>query len=250
MIRYDKQLNAELRRTVANFNAKVRRLEKEERELIPSTTSISELKSSYTSRYELKRKLKELQRFSQKNAEDIVTNERGLSLTKWDIDNLKREIRRSKYVAGREAKRLEKGITPLTITRKSAYNTLSSRIKLISKPLSGISKSELSKIQTNVNRILDYDNKTEQFQSNFFQMLFSEAGYSNTPQYVITGLQENLSRLKPEELLKLTKESPEIQAILDYYPDKEGVISKARMSDILKSLYEKVPEIISDFQGV
>lgn len=245
MIKYDRQLNSEIRRTVANFNAKVRRLEKQERELIPNTTSVEELKNAYTKRYELKRKLRELQRFSERGVEDVVQAEKGLRFTKWELDNLKREIRRANYVGNREARRLEEKITPLTITRKSAYNSLKAKLKVINKPLSTASKSELNRIQANINRLLDYDLKTEQFQANFFKILYAEAGVSGTPDYVLSGIQDQLSKLSADDLLKLTKESPEIQAIVDYSPTKGNIISQSRMRDILSSLNEKLPAILS-----
>lgn len=245
MIRYDKQLNSELRRTVANFNAKVRRLEKQERELIPDRITVRELRDSFSKRYELKRKLKELQRFSQRGVENVVETEKGLRFTKWELDNLKREIRRANYVGNREARRLEEKITPLTITRRGAYNSLKSRLKVINKPISSVTRSELNKIQANINRILDYDMKTEQFQENFFQILYAEAGMSGTPDSILLSIQEKLGNLKADELLKFTKESPELQAIVDYSPTKGNIISQSRMRDILTSLNDKLPMILS-----
>ena len=242
-IRYDKQLNADIRRTVSNFNRKVSRLEKQGRELIPDKISTQELKNQFTSRYELKRKLKELQRFSTKGAEDILKNQKGIEFTNWSYDNLKREIRRAKYVAGRETRELKKEITPLTITRKSAYNNALSRLKILNRDISGLTKSELNKVTANINRILDYDNKAEQFQANFTDMIFSEYGVSNAPDYVVSGLTDFFGKLKPEQLVKLHKFSPEIQAITDYSPTKGNTVSVNRMGDILKSLYDKIPEL-------
>lgn len=242
-IRYDKQLNADIRRTVSNFNRKVARLEQQERALIPEKITTEELKSQFTSRYELKRELKKLQRFSTKGAEEIIKNQAGTEFTKWSFNNLKREIRRSKYVEGRNNKELEKGITPLTITRRSAYNNSLSRLKLLNVDLDTITKGDLNKLNANINRILDYDNKAEQFHENFSQMLFSEYGVSGAPEYVISGLSDFISKLTPDQLVKLHKISPEIQAITDYSPTKGNVMSASRMRDILKSLYEKIPQL-------
>ena len=66
-IRYDKKLNQEINRTIKNFNQKIARLEKQERELLPSKITKKELKESVYTRTELQRKLKELQRFSKRS---------------------------------------------------------------------------------------------------------------------------------------------------------------------------------------
>ena len=42
-IRYDKKLNQEINRTIKNFNQKIARLEKQERELLPSKITKQEL---------------------------------------------------------------------------------------------------------------------------------------------------------------------------------------------------------------
>ena len=45
-IRYDKKLNQEINRTIKNFNQKITRLEKQERELLPSKITKQELKNT------------------------------------------------------------------------------------------------------------------------------------------------------------------------------------------------------------
>ena len=59
-IRYDKSLNQEINRTIKNFNQKIARLEKQERELLPSKITKKDLKDSVYTRAELRRKLKEI----------------------------------------------------------------------------------------------------------------------------------------------------------------------------------------------
>ena len=61
-IRYDKKLNQEINRTIKNFNQKIARLERQDRELLPSKITKKDLKNSVYTRTELRRKLKQLQR--------------------------------------------------------------------------------------------------------------------------------------------------------------------------------------------
>ena len=89
-IRYDKKLNQEINRTIKNFNQKIARLEKQDRELLPSKITKKELKDNVYTRTELRRKLKELQRFSNRNAEDVITTSGGVRLTQYYYQNIKR----------------------------------------------------------------------------------------------------------------------------------------------------------------
>ena len=56
-IRYDKKLNQEINRTIKNFNQKIARPKKQERELLPSKITKQELKNTSFTRVELQRKL-------------------------------------------------------------------------------------------------------------------------------------------------------------------------------------------------
>ena len=106
-IRYDKKLNQEINRTIKNFNQKIARLEKQEKELLPSKITKKELKDSVYTRDELQRKLKELQRFSKRGAEDIITTRGGIRLTKYELNEIKRENARLKRNITREINRLK-----------------------------------------------------------------------------------------------------------------------------------------------
>ena len=106
-IRYDKKLNQEINRTIKNFNQKIARLEKQEKELLPSKITKKELKESVYTRSELQRKLKELQRFSKRGAEDVITTRGGVRITKYELNEIKRENARLKRNITREINRLK-----------------------------------------------------------------------------------------------------------------------------------------------
>ena len=106
-IRYDKKLNQEINKTIKNFNQKIARLEKQEKELLPEKITKKELKESVYTRTELQRKLKELQRFSKRGAEEVVKTSGGVKLTKYNLENIKRENARVKRNITREINRLK-----------------------------------------------------------------------------------------------------------------------------------------------
>ena len=104
-IRYDKKLNQEINRTIKNFNQKIARLEKQKKELLPSKITKKDLKDNVYTRTELYRKLKELQRFSHRGAEDIIETKGGVKLTQYELSNIKRENTRIKRNITREINR-------------------------------------------------------------------------------------------------------------------------------------------------
>ena len=106
-IRYDKKLNQEINRTIKNFNQKIARLEKQERELLPSKITKKDLKNNVYTRAELQRKLKELQRFSKRGAEEVIETKGGVKLTQYELQNIKRENARIKRNITREINRLK-----------------------------------------------------------------------------------------------------------------------------------------------
>ena len=106
-IRYDRKLNQEINKVIRNFNQKVARLEKEERELLPSKITKKELKRETGTRTELKRRLKELQKFSKRGAEEIVTTKEGFRLTRYDINVLKTQRSRAKRQLTKEPSPVE-----------------------------------------------------------------------------------------------------------------------------------------------
>lgn len=246
-IRYDQEFNQSIQRVVSNFNRKIARLEKQGKELLPDRVYVKDLKSEYDKRYELKRKLKELQRFSNKGVEEVIRTEGGVRTTKYALDNLKRDIRRSQYRLTREAIRLQRKITPLDITRRGSLNLVESRKKLLSRDVKKLSPSQFKTVEANVARVLDYDKRTEQFQANYFQILFSDATYSGVSQKTIDNIIAQLSTLSPEQLLQLSKENPHIRAILDYSPTEGNYISQKRMNDILKTIEAELPQILEEF---
>lgn len=247
-IRYDAELNQDIKRTVRNFNKKVARLQKAERELIPDKVYVRDLKK-YSRRKDLLRQLKEMKRFSQRGAEDIITTKGGVKITKWAFETLKRDRPASVSKLVHEAKRLKSKVTTYDVTRKGALNLVEDRIKLLSKDINSLSQRDFDIVQANVNNILNKDQKLEQFYENFYQILFSEFALAKSTQKNVRNIESMLSKLRPEEILRIAKEDPEIKALLDYSPTKGNYISQKRMKESLEEIEQHLPSIIKDVLG-
>lgn len=263
-IRYDKKLNQEINRTIKNFNQKIARLEKQERELLPSKITKKDLKSSVYTRTELRRKLKELQRFSTRGAEDVITTRGGVRLTKYELSEIKRENARVKRNITREINRLkvEKPkvfgkIQTSTFSEMgdTDYLNLVARRKALEKNIDKLSREEFERFT----KLIEKTGKNQQymnniFKQNYFEMLTDLAYYFDYDNDKLNLLKQKLMNLKPNDFLKLFKEDKSIRAILDYYPIVTNSFNAINPDDIKEdvinlydTLIDNIDEIIQDY---
>lgn len=258
-IRYDKKLNQEINRTIKNFNQKIARLEKQDRELLPSKITKKDLKSNVYTRTELYRKLKELQRFSNRGAEDIIATGGGARLTKYDYQNIKRENTRIKRNITREINRLRVEKPKIFGKVQSStfsemgdtdYLNLVARRKALEKDINKLSKEELERFR----KLVEKTGKSQQymnsiFKENYFEMLTDLAYYFNYDNDKLNLLKQKLMKLKPNDFLKLFKDDKSIRAILDYYPVVTNSFNAINPDDIKEdvvNLYDNLIDNIDD----
>lgn len=263
-IRYDKKLNQEINRTIKNFNQKIARLEKQERELLPSKISKKELKNSVYNRAELQRKLKQLQRFSERGAEEVITTKGGVQLTQYDLSNLKRENARIKRNITREINRLKvdkpkifgkKQTSSFSEMGDTDFLNLVARRKALEKDINKLSREDFerfTKLVEKTGRNQQYMNNI--FKQNYFEMLTDLAYYFDYDNDKLNLLKQKLMNLKPNDFLKLFKEDKSIRAILDYYPVVTNSFNAINPDDIKEdvinlydNLIDNIDEIIQDY---
>ena len=263
-IRYDKKLNQEINRTIKNFNQKIARLEKQERELLPNKITKKELKESAYTRTDLQRKLKELQRFSVRGAEDVITTSGGVRLTKYELNEIKRENARVKRNITREINRLKtdkpkifgkKQTSTFSEMGDTDYLNLVARRKALEKDINKLSREEFERFT----KLVEKTGKNQQymnsiFKENYFEMLTDLAYYFDYDTNKLNLLRQKLMNLKPNDFLKLFKEDKSVRAILDYYPVVTKNFNAINPDDIKEdvvnlydSLIDNIDDIIKDY---
>ena len=259
-IRYDKKLDQEINRTIKNFNQKIARLEKQEKELLPSKITKKDLKSSVYTRTELQRKLKELQRFSKRGAEDIITTRGGIRLTKYELNEIKRENARIKRNITREINRLKVNkpkvfgkIQSSTFSEMgdSDYLNLVARRKALEKDINKLSRDELerfTKLIEKTGRNQQYMNSI--FKQNYFDMLTDLGYYFDYDNDKLNILKQKLMNLKPNDFLKLFKEDKSIRAILDYYPIVTNSFNAINPDDIKEDVINLYDNLIDNIDMI
>ena len=254
-IRYDKKLNQEINRVIKNFNQKIVRLEKDQRELLPNKITKKDLKSSVYTRRELYRKLNELKRFSKRGAEEVITTKGGVRLTNYELNELKRESARIKRNVTREINRLQTQspkvfgrIQSTTFAQMGDTNYLNllARKNALNKNIKNLSKEELERYK----KLLEKTGKSQAymnsvFKENYFQMLTDLGYYFNYDKKKLDKLKEKMMKLKPNDFLKLFNEDKSIRAILDYYPiitNSFDAIDPADIEEDVTNLYDMLIE--------
>lgn len=271
-----KQSEAELKRAVNNFNSKVKRLESVDREIdIPEKANITAIKERVTNKWELNREIDKLERFTQRNAEDLIKNESGVVLSRWEFENIQREQKRLSARLLREIERYGK-IKPSEFGEKQAlsyaqmgddklYN-LKSRYKAISnKKIRNINKDQLSKLIGYINTTnANYrSTKKEIFYDNFIDGTLLNLGYIiGYDKDKIKHIKDKLNELTPDQFVKAFNSELSLRYIQDKNvspdkskPEEEQTLTEKQIGEltddltpVLDELYENIDTIVDSYK--
>lgn len=261
-IRYDKSLNKEINRVVRNFNLKVKRLEKSERDLIlPQVVSIRELKKNVTSRYELNRELEKLKRYSKRGIEETIKTLGGSEVSKYELENIKREARRIKYQVTREISK-KKSTKPrvfgvvqdVTFAEMGdkTYLNLVARRKALNKEIEKLNSSELKRFEdllekSKKKRFYDFNNLQYNWANEMLMPLAYLTGY---PMDKLEGIAQKVATLKEKDFLDLFNNEMVMRAITEFYAEARR--GNSEISDdvkpILDELVNNIDELLKDYE--
>ena len=262
-IRYDKKLNQQINKTIKNFNQKIARLEKEERQLLPSKITKKELKSDYTRRTDLVRKLKELQRFSKRGAEDIITSSTGIRTTRYELTNLIKERSRAKRSLTREIKRLETE-SPTIFGKKqfatyaqmgsSRYLNVKKKRQALEKDIRKMDREEYERYKKLIGKInKSYDYLQGQFKNSYLDMLTDLGYHYGYDTEKLEKLKEKIIKLDDDKFVELFNRENSIKAITEYYPtmkknNKEDYDSlKSDVTQLYDNIINNIDDILKDY---
>ena len=119
-IRWSAADDAELKRVVKNFNAKLTRLankDPQNKSALPERVSAAQLKDLIETRQDLNRELNALRRFSERGAEELVDvpdNDYNLKITKWQ----KKEMTRREVIVNQKRKRQLERVADIDMTSR------------------------------------------------------------------------------------------------------------------------------------
>lgn len=267
MIRYDKKLNAEIRRAVNNFNAKIRRLEKMESSniVIPEKIKVSDFKKGYDSRRDLRRQLNYLKMFSARGAEEKIVTSGGFETSKYQVAVVKRESARVKRNLTRQINMYMK-ITPSVFGVKQEINkgqmedtkltNLKSKREALNKNLLDLNAEQYNRYLELLNNQRQSSYKDRIFKENYLEMLLSTGYMSGYDTEKINEMASQLMALDVNNFTRLFDTESAIKNILENYDlFKINNFDISSLSDVFKdinelydNLYNSLPEILKDYK--
>ena len=266
-IRYDQKLNNEIRRIVNNYNAKIRRLEGKDNELVlPSRfdrQDVKNLRETTKNRADLRRKLKNLQEFTKRGGEQNITV-KGREIPRYKY----KQIQRYRNLISRRLKAREefnKSTYPTyegkqeQFTIAQQFNEESRNIEAQRKQLLDVDYLDfsptslddyLSSLESNARTV-----NLSTWQQNYADMLLESGYVYNIPHAKLHDLREKILELSPAQFDKLFKTESTIKQILYYYNQVNelgvDVAFENMESDVVNiynSLFENIDDILKDYQ--
>jgi hypothetical protein len=256
----------DLNRAINNFNRKVKRLESVDREIdIPEKANITAIKDRITNKWELNREIDRLERFTQRNAEELIKNKSGVVLSRWEYENLQREQKRLNARLLREIERYG-NITPKEFGKKQSatysqmgdekLSNLKARQKAISsKSLSKINRQQLKSLETLINKTnANYRKDKELFYNNYLDGTLINLGYYvGYDEEKLNYIKEKLNELTPDQFIKAFNTDVSLKDIQDRYvlSHEDGItpeILEADVAPVLDELYNNLDDIVASYK--
>lgn len=210
-IRYDKKLNAEIKRVVSNFNKKVKRLEQQEQDLIPEKIKISELKKIYQDRKQLKRRLKQLKDFGKRGAEQTILTPGGVEITKWGYETARADYIMIKRRLSRQIK-IETPKTPSPYLKKERLQNAEDRLAEMQKSFKDLTVQELQKVEKTIEIEIKRKMGEDIFKNNLLKRLGSALELKGYDPSIL----ERFKGFTGEQLLNIYNNEQELEDIMNF----------------------------------
>lgn len=256
----------DLKRAINKFNSKIKRLESVDREIdIPEKESIKAIKERVNSKWDLNREINRLERFTKRNAEELIKNKSGVVMSRWEFENIQREQKRLSSRLLRDIERYsnikpqEFGVTQ-SVTYAQMGDEKLSNMKARQKAISGksvmkLNKEQLKSLQTLINKTsANYRKPKDIFYNNYLDgTLLNTAYFVGYDKEKIEYIKKKLSELTPTQFSKAFETEQALKDIqLRYDLTKEDGITPERISNdvtpVLNNLYENIDQIVETYK--
>lgn len=249
-IKFDADLNKELRRKVDAFNKRRKRAEARGLKYLPPKQSIKELKAYFGStsatRDELRRKFKELDSFNVKSASQLLELESGEKTSAYLYKDAMKKRNRLLKLYTRKAEEQRKFIRPEYPFTKSLFNTYVERIKSLAKPIK--SRDDLRKYSAYYKN--EYSpTKLDNFFGHTLNAIEEEMKFIDFPAEKREYILNKLKKTSPDVILKIYRNHPTFNVIDIRYTTDGQYTQEDEMvfSDLYDNLYENIDDIINEF---
>lgn len=259
-IKWDKNNTQRLRKVVASYNKKAVAINKKAGKTVMKRTSISGVKSTVMKTSELNRELKRLESLA-KGSSRLITNKKGVTLTKAQWDSLKTGLT---YAKGARTKRLKREASKPDNQYKEGFKT--DRYEQLAEGRRALDRyddfenMDLKKLERLEGAIRSETKRsfyTKRFYDRFLKQMTESRDLYEVDPLLMDKLKQELQDLDPEAFLQIYNETRELKSLMEYsYPEYETiskhktrkqVIPAQQFNDIINQFRENLPSYKKDF---
>ena len=241
-IKFDDELNAEIRETVRNYNKRRNRLEKAGYKNVPDPILVSELKSTYTKRSDLTRELERLRNIKRTDLTEKIENQGGVKAVKWKYDYLKANAKAAREYFKREYERVSKRVGKYP-GEQTYLNNIAVKIDILDTSISYMNKSEFNAAVAYVTEFSNVTGKRKAAYRGYLnevEWLMNLIGY---PESEKKKFFNKFTKLTPSQFLYMFDNNAIIARIYNlYHKDYEG---EAFLTDSEENAWELVDELMT-----
>ena len=232
MIKYDEALNAEIRRVVKNFNQKRNRAYKRGFSYLPDKQFVSTIKAHFDNKPELRRYLKELEKFNKLKDSALETVETfgGGRTSRWNLMFIKDNLEETKAFFDRQIKEAYQLFyeDEYSIARRDYLFNLEQKRKYLDINIMNLDQSGIKTMEKYTHQMLDYNKSNITAYKGFLsglEQIMKQIGYDEKS---ISRLYEKMANISPAQFVKMYRNSDLIARIYDIIPSPDhgkGIIT-------------------------
>lgn len=220
-IRYDSQLNKQIRDAVKSFNAKVRRLERKgvSAALLPDKISSKEIKSGIRNRSDLRSRIAQLQDFT--SAGETFESQGGLIGTPMLFQYRQGEANKAIEVLNKEYQKVLKLTTRAPMMQSEYSYNLKSKMDYLSRDIEQMDIRQIQIFNKNLLTPEQRGIRDETFYNNFMKMIFFNAYKGDLDPKLVRSIMDKIEKITPARLLELYSTSPAFRAVQERYMENK-----------------------------
>lgn len=249
-IRYNKQLNARLRREVDNYNKKRKRAIQRGFRQLPPAMKVSELKARYTVKSDLDRELNRLRKFNITNALEKVETQGGIDSTSWELKYLKGNVTNARDYFEREYQRVSKRVSKFP-GEAERLNNIRAKIDILDIDLSYMNQDQFRSARRAIFEYVEAPAKRKAGYRGFLsevELVMQRLGYSSDD---INKVLNKFNKLSPNQFLYTYDHFDIISRIYELAdsPTYGGLKMNTTDEDaenLVDTLMEQIDEVITD----
>ena len=233
--RFDPDFNAEIRRVVKNFNQKRNRAYRRGFSYLPNKAFVSEIKSNFNTKAEIKKYLRELEKFNRMgdSALDLITTAAGGRISRYNLMFIKDNLKDTKAFFDRQIAEAEELFyeDQYSIARRDYLFNLQEKRKYLDLEIMNLDQSGIRSFERYTKQALSYGKSNITAYKGFLsgvEEVMRRLGYDEK---TISQMYEKLSNVSPAQFVKMYRQNDIIARIYDMLPSPEHGKEKINTDD-------------------